>query len=63
MMKTATTQISIRTVDLDRVRRYLRGVEALAREASRSRAPKVILTALAVLARQHATVKELGVKA
>jgi len=62
-MNSIPRQIQIRAVHLERAREYLRGVESLAKEAGESKNPKVIMTALAVLARQHQTVSKLGVKA
>jgi hypothetical protein len=61
-MKRVAHTIRLHTIDLDRVRPYFRDVEALAKEASRSHDPGVILTALAVLSRQSATITELGAK-
>jgi hypothetical protein len=52
----------IRTVDLDRSRKYLAAVEHLAREARHSRDPQVLITALRVLAMQARTIAELGVR-
>jgi hypothetical protein len=46
-------------LDVARVRRYLAGVEALAREAQDTRDPRVLLDALSVLSLQPANVRDL----
>jgi hypothetical protein len=61
-MNTLPYHLQIRTLDLDQVRRYLHGIESLAREAAKSDDPRVVMTALTVLARQQQTVAELGVR-
>jgi hypothetical protein len=54
-----SADVRIRTLDLDRLRPYLRSVAAMAKEAAESRNPKVIMTALSLLRRQHQTISEL----
>jgi hypothetical protein len=53
------SRIQLRTLDLDRARLLLHGVASLAKEAAESRDPLLIMTAMAVLARQAETVREL----
>jgi hypothetical protein len=52
---------SMRALDLDAARRYLAGVESMAREASTSQDPRVVVTALQVIAHQSITIAEMGV--
>lgn len=47
----------MRGLDVERVRAYLRDVEALAREARATRDPRVLLATLEILGRQRETVK------
>jgi hypothetical protein len=54
--------IRLRSVDIDRARQYLAGVEKLAAEGRRSKDLQVLLTALRVMAMQARTVAELGVR-
>ena len=49
----------LRVFDAGAVRQYFAGVEALAAEARASRDPRVLNAALAILQRQHATVRGL----
>jgi hypothetical protein len=49
-----------RLIDLDSARRYLAGVESMAREASTSQDPRVITTALRVLSLQGPTVEQFA---
>jgi hypothetical protein len=49
-------------VDFEKARRYLHDVEKLAGEARRTRDPRVLITALRMMAMQARTVSELGVR-
>lgn len=55
------TQVGVKVspVDIAAARQYLAGIEALAREGRKTRDPRVIRDALAVLERQHVTVGKL----
>lgn len=57
MRRTAASSTRRQGLDADAVRQYFAGIEALAREARTSQDPRVLKTALAVLERQHATVR------
>jgi len=57
--RTAKVNVTWRAFDAGAVRQYFSGVEALAREARASRDPRVLVAALAILERQHATVRAL----
>jgi hypothetical protein len=59
LQRTATPVKQPRTIALNEVRRYLAGVEALAREARESEDPRVLITGLAVLARQQDTIQRM----
>jgi hypothetical protein len=48
---------SVRGLDVERVRAYLRDAEALAREGRTTRDPRVLLATLEILGRQRETVK------
>ncbi len=48
-----------RAFDAAAIRQYFAGLEALAREARASNDPRVLLAALSIVERQHATVVEL----
>ena len=54
-----TAEIRINTVDLGRARAYLRSVGSMCLEGSRSSKPRVVLTALQLLAEQRAAVRRL----
>jgi len=58
-MKNVPHSIRLRAVDFDRIRPYFRDLEFLAREASTSGNPQVLITALCVLALQSRTISEL----
>jgi hypothetical protein len=47
-------------LDIEAARRYLAGLEALAREARSSNDPRVLICALRVIARQGKTIDELA---
>jgi hypothetical protein len=52
-------QVRVKAVNLEAVRKYLAGLEALVREARRSDDPRVLVCALRVVAWQGKTVQEL----
>lgn len=52
-------KVPVRGFDVAAVRQYFAGLESMAREARDSRDPRVLATALKVVARQHLTVSEL----
>jgi hypothetical protein len=54
-----TAAVKPHAFDAAAARRYLAGVESLAREARTSRDPRVLIATLGVLERQHATVRTL----
>lgn len=64
--KDLTTRVSLTRCavkfDLDRARKYLTGVQNLAREARNSSDPRVIRGALALLGCQLPNITELGVR-
>ena len=56
---TIRREVQVYALDLGAARRYLAGLEALAREARTSNDPRVLIAALRVAARQGKTVAEL----
>jgi len=51
--------VRVRVLDLYAVRRYLRDLAAMVKEAGQSRDMRVVLLALRLLAMQHETVSDL----
>jgi hypothetical protein len=57
--RTSAVSVKVKAVDAGAIRKYLSGVEALAREARNSQDPRVLISALAIMERQPETVRSL----
>jgi hypothetical protein len=60
-MPAPTIHISMMALDVAAAQTYLRGLESLAKEASETSDPRVLVTALKVISVQRKTVSQLGV--